>query len=52
VDKTVVYYSDPANEGAARALVASLKVGEVRLSKDYPASPITVLLGSDYRPGA
>jgi hypothetical protein len=52
VDKTVVYYSDPANEGAARALVASLKVGEVRLSNDYPASPITVLLGSDYTPGA
>ncbi|MEO6504492.1 MAG: LytR C-terminal domain-containing protein [Terrimesophilobacter sp.] len=52
VEKTVVYYSDPANEGAARALVASLKVGEVRLSNDYPASPITVLLGSDYKPGA
>ena len=52
VDKTVVFYSDPANEGAARALVASLKVGEVRLSNDYPASPITVLLGSDYKPGA
>jgi hypothetical protein len=52
VEKTVVFYSDPANEGAARALVASLKVGEVRLSNDYPASPITVLLGSDYTPGA
>lgn len=52
VDKTVVFYSDPANEGAARALVASLKVGEVRLSNDYPASPVTVLLGSDYKPGA
>ncbi|MEO7006892.1 MAG: LytR C-terminal domain-containing protein [Terrimesophilobacter sp.] len=52
VEKTVVFYSDPANEGAARALVASLKVGEVRLSNDYPASPITVLLGSDYKPGA
>ena len=52
VQKTVVFYTDPANEGAARALVAALKVGEVRLSNDYPASPITVLLGSDYTPGA
>jgi hypothetical protein len=50
VEKTVVFYSDPANEGAARALVASLKVGEVRLSNDFPASPITVLLGADYKP--
>jgi hypothetical protein len=52
VQKTVVFYTVPANEGAARAVAAALKVGEVRLSKDYPESPITVLLGSDYKPGA
>lgn len=52
VEKTIVFYSDAANEGAARALVASLKVGGVRLSNDYPASPITILLGADYKPGA
>lgn len=50
VKKTVVFYSDPANESAARALIASLGTGQVRLSNDYPASPITILLGADYRP--
>jgi len=44
-----VYYTDPANEGAARALVASLKVGTIVLSKVYTESPITVVLGSDYK---
>lgn len=50
VKETVVYYSDPLDEGAARALVASLKVGDVRLSDDYPGSPITIVVGSDYKP--
>jgi hypothetical protein len=49
VVKTTVYYTDPANEGAARALVASLKVGTIVLSKVYTESPITVVLGSDYK---
>jgi hypothetical protein len=48
VTKTVVFYSDPANEGAAQALVLSLKTGEIRLSTAYPASPLTIVLGSDY----
>lgn len=48
VESTQVFYSDPANEGAARMIVEHLGVGEVRLSNDYPASPITVLLGADY----
>ena len=48
VTATVVYYGDPANESAALALVASLGMGEAQLSEDYPESPITVLLGSDY----
>ncbi len=49
VKQTVVYYSDPANEGAARALVLSLKVGQIQLSDVYPESPITVVIGSDYK---
>jgi hypothetical protein len=48
VAKTVVYYADAANETAARAMVLSLKIGEIRLSTAYPDSPITVLLGRDY----
>lgn len=50
IDDTVIYYSDPSLEGAARQLVIDLGVGEVRLSEDYPTSPITVVLGADYRP--
>lgn len=49
---TVVYYGDPVNEGAARALVEALGVGEVRLSADFPNSPMTIVLGSDYQPAA
>ena len=49
IAKTIVYYSDPTNEGAARALVLSLKVGEISLSKVYTESPITIVLGSDYK---
>lgn len=50
VKQTTVYYSDPANEAAARALVLSLKVGTIRLSAVYSQSPITVVVGSDYKP--
>lgn len=52
VESTLVFYSDPANEGAARMIVQHLGVGEIRLSNDYPASPITVLVGADYVPSA
>ena len=48
ITKTLIYYADAANEGAARAMVLSLKIGEIRLSAAYPGSPITVVLGSDY----
>jgi hypothetical protein len=51
IDKTVVYYSDPADEAAARALALALKVGDVVHSDDFPGSPVTILIGSDYRPG-
>lgn len=50
IEKTVVYYSDPSYEGAARGLVLALKIGEIRLSTDYPASSITIVIGSDYKP--
>lgn len=52
VATTIVFYSDPVNEGAARMIVQNLGVGEIRLSNDYPASPITVLVGADYVPPA
>ena len=52
IEKTTVFYSDPADEAAARALVLALKVGEVVLGDEYPGSPVTILIGSDYRPGA
>jgi hypothetical protein len=48
IAKTVVYYGKAANEDAARAMVRSLKIGEIRLSTAYPESKITVVLGSDY----
>jgi hypothetical protein len=49
IKQTVVYYSDPANQGAARALVLSLKVGTIQLSDAYSQSPLTVVIGSDYK---
>jgi hypothetical protein len=48
IKTTIVYYSDPANEGAARALVLSLKVGQIQLSNAFTQSPLTVVIGSDY----
>lgn len=50
IDDTVVYYGDPSLEGAARQLVIDLGVGEIRLSDDFPNSPVTIVLGADYRP--
>lgn len=53
VTTTQVFYSDPVHEGAARMLIEHLGVGELHLSNDYPASPVTVLIGADYEaPGA
>ena len=52
VAATQVFYSDPVNEGAARKIVQDLGVGTIKLSNDYPAAPITVLIGSDYVPPA
>ena len=50
IEETVVYYADPSYEGAARGLVLALGVGDIRLSADYPGSPVTVVIGADYRP--
>lgn len=52
IPTTVVFYADPIHEGAARALVQAVGVGEIRLGNDYPSSPMTVLVGSDYIPPA
>ncbi|MBX3098622.1 MAG: LytR C-terminal domain-containing protein [Salinibacterium sp.] len=53
VAKTVVYYSDPANEDVARGVVVSLGIGEIRLvsPETFPGMPLTVVIGLDY-PGA
>lgn len=48
IKKTVVYYTDPANEAAAKALVQSLKVGTTELSSAFPDSKLTVVLGADF----
>lgn len=49
IAKTVVYYKDAADEGAARALVETLKVGDVKLTSDF-SDRITVVIGLDYKP--
>ncbi|PWB98194.1 LytR C-terminal domain-containing protein [Salinibacterium hongtaonis] len=48
VATTQIYYSDPEHEAAVLQLVHDLGVGQPRLSNDYPASPITILIGADY----
>jgi hypothetical protein len=48
VEATQVFYNDPANEGAARMIIENLGIGQLRLSNNYPASPIVVLIGADY----
>jgi hypothetical protein len=52
IAQTVVVYSDPAHESAARALVLALGVGVVRQGNEYPDSPVTIVLGSDYHPAS
>lgn len=53
VAKTIVYYSDAANEDVARGLVVALGVGDVRLvpAETFPGTPVTIVIGLDY-PGA
>jgi hypothetical protein len=49
IDKTLVYYTTPEDEAAARALVQTLGVGDVRLSDSFN-DRLTIVLGSDYKP--
>lgn len=53
VEKTTVYYSDPANEDVARGLVVALGAGEISLvpPETFPGNPLSIVLGADY-PGA
>lgn len=48
VATTQVIYNNPENEGAARAMLETLGVGELVLANTYPASPLAVLIGSDF----
>jgi hypothetical protein len=49
IDKTLVYYTTPEDEAAARALVQTLGVGDVRLSDSFN-DRLTIVLGGDYKP--
>ncbi|MEX1077994.1 MAG: LytR C-terminal domain-containing protein [Homoserinimonas sp.] len=48
VENTQVIYNNPENEAAARAMLETLGVGELVLANTYPASPLAVLIGSDF----
>lgn len=48
IEKTVVYYSNPADEDIARGLVEALGTGEVLESTAFLGAPITIVLGMDY----
>jgi hypothetical protein len=50
IEKTLVYYSNPADEEIARGLVQALGVGDVRESTAFLGAPLTIVLGSDYAP--
>jgi len=50
VEKTTVYYSNPADEDIARGLVGALGVGEIRESTAFLGAPVTIVLGADYTP--
>ena len=48
IEKTFIYYSNPADEDIARGLVLALGVGEIRESAAFIGAPITIVLGDDY----
>lgn len=52
IDKTIVYYSNPADEDVARGLVLALGTGDVLESTAFLGAPVTVVLGTDYVPPA
>lgn len=47
---TIVYYADPALEGAARGLAAAVPGADVQLSQDFADSgaQLVLVIGSDY----
>ncbi len=49
---TVVYYSNPDDEGVARGIALVVGATEVQLSDAFPVAAITVVLGADYVPPA
>jgi len=49
---TVVYYSDPADEGIARGLVQLIGAADLQLSAAFPIAQITIVVGADYAPPA
>lgn len=50
VEKTFVYYSDPANEGIARGVALAVGIGDIRLvpAETFPGQPIVVAVGADF----
>ncbi|MBN9140916.1 MAG: LytR C-terminal domain-containing protein [Micrococcales bacterium] len=49
---TIVYYSNPDDEGAARGIGQLVGASDVQLSDAFPVAAITVVLGADYVPPA
>ncbi|MEF2976752.1 LytR C-terminal domain-containing protein [Subtercola sp. YIM 133946] len=48
VATSTVYYSDPANEGEAKGLAATLGGIAVAVSDQFPGADLTAVLGTDY----
>jgi hypothetical protein len=50
VEKTYIYYGDPANEDVARGIAIALGTGDIRLidPATFPGAPVTVVLGADF----
>jgi hypothetical protein len=49
IEKTYIYYNNPADEDIARGLVLALGIGEIRESNAFLGAPITIVLGADYQ---
>jgi hypothetical protein len=47
-ERTVIYYSNPADEDVARGLALALGAGEIRESSAYLGASVTIVLGADY----
>lgn len=50
--ETIVYFSNPADEGVARGLMQLVGAADVRLTDAFPQVAITIVLGADYVPPA